>query len=96
MAPSDLSDLHKLILGRSEYSLIYARIVDYLQNAYPTEFKGKIRQVGIVLEDQLFISFSKKWPDSGRFAGLLDQGLPAIREDGMYKKLEQKWQKPNP
>ena len=96
IAPSDLSNLRKLILGRSEYSLVYTRIADYLQNTYPTEFKGKIRQVGVVLEDQLFISFSKKWPDSRRFSDLLDQGLLAIREDGTYKKLEQKWEKASP
>lgn len=94
VAPSDLSNLRKLLKGRSEYSLVYTRIVDYLQVAYPEEFKGKIRQVGVALEVNLYISFSKIWPDSKRYADLLDQGLIAIRADGTYKKLEQKWATP--
>lgn len=94
VAPSDLSNLRKLIKGRSEFSLVYTRIVDYLQVAYPDEFKGKIRQVGVAVEDNLFVSFSKIWPDSKRYANLLDQGLIAIRADGTYRKLEQKWATP--
>ena len=90
VAPSDLSNLRKLLLGRSEYSLVYTHVVDYLQVAYPDEFKGKIHQVGVAFEDNLFVSFSKMWPDSKRYANLLDQGLIAIRADGTYKKLEQK------
>ena len=94
VAPSDLSNLRKLILGRSEYSLVYTRIVDYLQVAYPDEFKGKLHQVGIASEDKLFVSFSKISPNAKRYANFLDQGLIAIRADGTYKKLEQKWATP--
>jgi polar amino acid transport system substrate-binding protein len=94
VAPSDLSNLRKLLKARSEFSLVYTRIVDYLQVAYPDEFKGKIRQVGVAFEDNLYVSFSKIWPDSKRYANLLDQGLVSIRADGTYKKLEQKWATP--
>ena len=96
VAPSDLSNLRKLLIGRSEYSLIYTRVADHLQIAYPNEFKGRIRQVGTVIEDKLFVSFSKIWPDAKRYAQLLDQGLIGIRADGTYKKLEQKWSTPAP
>jgi polar amino acid transport system substrate-binding protein len=95
VAPSDLSNLRKLLIHRSEYSLVYTRIVDYLQVAYPDEFKGKVRQVGVAFEDNLYVSFSKTWPDAKRYANLLDQGLVAIRADGMYKKLEIKWATPS-
>jgi polar amino acid transport system substrate-binding protein len=94
VAPSDVSNLRKLLKERSEFSLVYTRIVDYLQVAYPDEFKGKIRQVGVAFEDNLYVSFSKIWPDSKRYANLLDQGLIAIRADGTYEKLEQKWATP--
>lgn len=95
VAPSDLSNLRKLLLGRSDFSLVYTRIVDYLEGAYPAEFKGKIHQVGIAVEDKLYVSFSKSWPDAKRYAKLLDQGLIAIREDGTYQQLEKKWATPN-
>lgn len=94
VAPSDLSNLRKLLIHHSDFSLVYTRIVDYLQVAYPDEFKGKIRQVGVAFEDNLFVSFSKTWPDAKRYANLLDQGLIAIRADGTYKKLEKKWATP--
>jgi polar amino acid transport system substrate-binding protein len=96
VAPSDLSNLRKLVLGRSDYSLIYTRVASYLETSYPAEFKGKIFQVGTVLDDKLFVSFSKIRPESARYASLLDQGLLAIRADGTYKKLELKWQTPAP
>jgi polar amino acid transport system substrate-binding protein len=96
VAPSDLSNLRKLTVGRSDYSLVYTRVADYLQNAYPTELKGKFCQVGVALEDKLFVSFSKVWPDAARYASLLDQGLLAIRADGTYRKLEKKWETPSP
>jgi polar amino acid transport system substrate-binding protein len=94
VAPTDLSSLRKLLLRRSEYSLVFTRIFDYLQVAYPDEFKGKIHQVGVAFEVNLYVSFSKLWPNSKRYANLLDQGLIAIRADGTYKKLEQKWATP--
>jgi polar amino acid transport system substrate-binding protein len=96
VAPSDLSSLRKLTMGRSDYSLVYTRVADYLQTAYPAELKGKVQQVGVALEDKLFVSFSKMRPDAARYAALLDQGLLAIRADGTYRKLEKKWETPSP
>ncbi|WMW81764.1 transporter substrate-binding domain-containing protein [Undibacterium cyanobacteriorum] len=95
-APTDLSNLRKLILKRSDYSLVYTRVVDYLQSRYPKEFKGKIKQVGSITVDKLYVSFSKKRPESAKFAALLDQGLRKIRGNGLYAKIEQRWQNPAP
>jgi hypothetical protein len=52
--------------------------------------------MGVLLSFLLRSYSGQKWPDSRRISDLLDQGLLAIREDGTYKKLEQKWEKPNP
>ena len=41
----DLSNLRKLLLKRSEYSLVYTRVVDYLQSRYPKELKGKLNRL---------------------------------------------------
>jgi polar amino acid transport system substrate-binding protein len=94
VAPTDISSLRKLLKNRSEYSLVFTRIVDYLQVAHPDEFKGKVHQVGVAHEVNLYVSFSKIWPDAKRYANLLDQGLIAIRANGTYKKLEEKWATP--
>ncbi|MBC3880741.1 transporter substrate-binding domain-containing protein [Undibacterium sp. LX40W] len=95
-APTDLSNLRKLLLKRSEYSLVYTRIVDYLVHRYPQEFKGKIKQVGTINVDRLYVSFSKKREESAKYAALLDQGLRKIKSNGQYAKIEQRWQVPAP
>lgn len=95
-APTDLSNLRKLLLRRSEYSLVYTRVVDHLVNRYPKELKGKIKQVGTITVDRLYVSFSKKRPEADKYAALLDQGLRKIRSNGQYAKIEQRWQNPAP
>ena len=94
VAPTDLSNLRKLLLRRSDYSLIYTRVVDYLIGQYPAEFKGKIRQVGSISLESLYVSFSKRRTDSPKYASLLDQGLRKIKKNGVYQKIEQKWRNP--
>jgi polar amino acid transport system substrate-binding protein len=96
VAPTDISNLRKLILNRSEYSLVYTRVVDYLTSKYPAEFKDKIRQVGIVNQSELYLSFSKHRPEAKKFANLLDLGLRKIKKNGMYAQIEQKWRPPAP
>lgn len=91
MAPSDYSNLRKLALKRSDYSLVYTRVVDYLSALYPQELQGKIKQVGTLSVDKLYVSFSKRRPEAARYASLLDQGLLKIRKNGVYAKLEQAW-----
>lgn len=95
-APTDLSNLRKLLLKRSEYSLVYTRVVDYLQGRYPKELQGKVKQVGSITVDKLYVSFSKRRPESAKYASLLDQGLRKIRNNGQYAKIEQRWQNPAP
>lgn len=93
VAPTDLSNLRKLIRQRSAYSLIYTRVVDYLMSRYPDEFLGKIKQVGSLSQNSLFVSFSRQRAESTKFAELLDQGLRKIKRSGEYSKIEQKWQR---
>lgn len=96
MAPSDYSNLRKLVLKRSDYSLVYTRVVDYLSALYPQELQGKIKQVGTLSVDNLYVSFSKRRPEALRYASLLDQGLLKIRKNGVYARLEQNWKNPTP
>lgn len=96
MAPSDYSNLRKLVLKRSDYSLVYTRVVDYLSALYPHELQGKIKQVGTLSVDNLYVSFSKRRPEALRYANLLDQGLLKIRKNGVYARLEQNWKNPTP
>jgi polar amino acid transport system substrate-binding protein len=96
VAPTDLSNLRKLLIDRSEYSLVYTRVVDYLVAKYPAEFKDKIRQVGSLNQSELYLSFSKHRPEAKKFANLLDLGLRKIKKNGVYAQIEQKWRTPAP
>ncbi|MBC3809133.1 transporter substrate-binding domain-containing protein [Undibacterium seohonense] len=96
VAPTDLSNLRKLLRQRSDYSLVYTRVVDYLTNQYASEFKGNIKQVGSISLQALYVSFSKQRKDSLRYAALLDQGLRKIKKNGTYQQIEQKWRNPAP
>lgn len=96
VAPTDLSNLRKLLRQRSNYSLIYTRVFDYLIGRHPEELQGKIKQVGTIGQNALFVSFSRLRPDSVKYAELLDRGLRKIRKDGTYLRLEQKWKRPAP
>lgn len=96
VAPTDHSNLRKLLIKRSDYAVIYTRVFDYLMVKFPGEFKGKVKRVGTIAEENLFVSFSKQRPDAVKYADLLDQGLRKIRSNGKYAKLEQKWSSPEP
>ncbi len=96
VAPSDLLNLRKLLLKRADYALVYTRVVDYLVAHHPQEFKGKIHQVGVVTQDNLYVSFSRVHPDARRLAALLEQGLLKIRRNGQYARIEQQWRLPPP
>ena len=94
VAPSDRLNLRKLLLKRSDYSLVYTRVADYLVAKYPQEFKGKIKQVGLIKQDNLYVSFSKTRADAAQFAALLDKGLLKIKSNGKYAEIEQRWRIP--
>lgn len=96
VAPTDLSNLRKLLRQRSDYSLIYTRVFDYLMSRYPEELRGKVKQVGSIGKNDLYVSFSRSRPESAKYADLLDRGLRKIKKDGTYMKLEQKWKNPAP
>lgn len=96
VARTDLLNLRKLLLGRTQYSLVYTRVVDHLQTRYPQEFVGRIKQVGVAVNTELFVTFSRKRPESVRFAKLLDQGIKNLQKDQRYAQIVKRWDTPPP
>lgn len=90
LANTDLLGMKKLSAGRIEYALFYTKVADYLmkQNG---DIKGKIKQVGLVTTDKLYLAFSKANKDGKKFADLLDKGLSEIKKNGTYKKIQDNW-----
>jgi len=90
-APNDLSNLKKLAYGRQEYSLVSVISATYLFKTYPADFPVLPRLVGVVAEQEMFVGFSRKRPDSIEAAARLDEGLLVIRKNGTYLKIVKKW-----
>lgn len=95
VAPNDLLTMRKLLAGRVEVALIYTRVADWLQTQHP-DLRGRVRQVGVLLQDGLYVSFSKTHPDAGRVLPLLDRGLAQIRANGTHARIEAEWQRRYP
>lgn len=89
-APTDILGLKKLAAGRTDFFLIYSKVADYIMKENP-DLKGKVKRVGTVTVDKLYLTFSKKHKDGKKFADLLDKGLEKIKSDGTYKKIEDTW-----
>ncbi len=90
-AKSDILVLKKQAAGRTDFALLYSRVADFLLKENKKEFDGKIKRVGTVVVDKLFLSFSKKHKDGKKFADLFDKGMDAIKANGTYKKIEDNW-----
>lgn len=93
-ARNDLANLRKLALGRLDYALVYTRVADYLQSAYPNELSGKLQAVGKVIENPLYLSFSRNNLRAESALRQLDQGLARIRRDGSYAAIATRWRQP--
>ena len=87
--------LRKLVAGRVDFALVYTAVTDYLLQAHPGEFAGRIRQVGVVQSFPLYVSFSQKNPDAARAMALYDRGMKLIREDGTYARIQKRWSLPS-
>lgn len=95
VAPNDLLTMCKLLAGRVEVALVYTRVADWLQTQHP-DLRGRVRQVGVLLQDGLYISFSKSHPDAARVLPLLERGLARIRANGTHARIEAEWQRRYP
>jgi polar amino acid transport system substrate-binding protein len=95
VAPNDLLTMRKLVAERVEVALVYTRVADWLQTQHP-DLRGRVRQVGVLLQDGLYISFSKSHPDAARILPLLDRGLARIRANGTHARIEAEWQRRYP
>ncbi len=94
MARSDLLNLRKLIAGRTEYSVVYTRVMDHLRVAHADEFQGRFKQVGIASETGLFVTFSRSRNEAPRLAKLLDDGLRQLHKSREYERIVKRWDSP--
>lgn len=90
-AADDKTLLKKLANNRTQYAVIYDKVAKSVISENSAELSGKVKQVGTVTSDKLYISFSKSNKDAVKFRDLLDKGLAEIKKNGEYKKVVDKW-----
>ncbi len=84
----DVDSLHKLMLGRVDYVVMFEKVATYLARRYPDTFGDMIRQVGLIRPMSLYVSFSKRHPLAPSYMAALDRGLVIIRQNGEYAVIE--------
>lgn len=89
-APSDLSSLRKLAAGRVDYALVFDQVANAIAKMHP-ELGKKFALHGVLVEPNLYIAFSPKYPNIGRIVMQFDQGLAKIRSSGEYARIEARW-----
>ena len=90
VAPSDLSSLRKLLAGRVDYVLVIDRVADDIAKTHADLGKGFSLQ-GVLVEPNLYISFSRTYPQIERIILQFDQGLAKVRSSGEYARIEARW-----
>jgi len=90
VAPSDVSSLRKLVAGRIDYALVYDRAANAIGRANPELAQGYVR-MGVLAEQNLYLSFSRDFPGIERLIVLFDQGLTKVRSSGEYARIEARW-----
>jgi polar amino acid transport system substrate-binding protein len=89
---SDLAVLRVVALKRADYGVIYDRVMASIIAENAGELSGKVKVVGVLAEQELYVSFSKQRPEAPKAMAALDRGLALIKADGTYDAIEQKWE----
>lgn len=96
-SPTEKSQLEKLSSGRIDYAVLWGVTGTHILKNNPHLAK-KIRPLGVLSKDGLYIGFSKKHKDSQKFARALEKGLLEIQKNGSYQKILKQFyqQQPQP
>lgn len=90
VAPSDVSSFRKLLAARVDYVLVFDRVANAIAKAHPELGKGFSLQ-GVLVEPNLYISFSRTYPGIERIVMQFDQGLAKVRSSGEYARIDARW-----
>lgn len=89
-AATDLQGLKKLIANRTDYFLIYTKVADYLMKENK-ELQGKVKRVGLVTVDKIYLTFSKTHKDGKKYSEVFDSGMEKLNANGGLKKIYDDW-----
>lgn len=88
---SDLQNLKKLAAGRLDYIVLYERVARYLVGRYSGELGIQIKPVTLIGDIDIFVSFSRRHPDSESAMRLFDEGMQVLKGSGSYAQILGDW-----
>ena len=84
--------MNLLANGRLQYGVVWGMPGFDILKKNPN-IASKVKAIGKISTDALYINFSKKHKDGARMADIFEKGMQAINADGTYKKLEAEFKK---
>jgi polar amino acid transport system substrate-binding protein len=92
VAPSDVSSLRMLALGRSDYALVTELIGhSIVEQTLSPNLRSSIEIVGLIDEVPLHAFFSRQHPEGEETAAMFQEGLEIIRASGEYQRIMDRW-----
>lgn len=91
-SPTERSQLEKLASGRIQFAIMWGLTGEHIIGENPHLAK-KVKAVGTISQDSLFINFSKAHKDGAKYAVVFEKGMQAIINNGTYKKIEDAFHK---
>lgn len=89
-SPTEKSQLEKLANHRIDYAIVWGLTGEHLLKTNP-QLARKIRPISRISKDGLYLNFSKIHQDGKKYAEIFEKGLLAIRTDGTYDKILNKF-----
>lgn len=93
--PTEKSQLQKVASGRIQYAVLWGLTGEDILDKNP-ELRNKVKALGKLSADSLYVNFSKKHKDGARYAAVFEKGMQAIHANGTYRKIESEFRKKYP
>jgi polar amino acid transport system substrate-binding protein len=93
--PTEKSQLQKVAAGRIRYAVLWGLTGENILEKNP-DLKKKVKALGRISRDNLYVNFSKKHKDGAKYATIFEKGLQTILSNGTYIKIESDFRKKHP
>ncbi|QDK45013.1 amino acid ABC transporter substrate-binding protein [Bdellovibrio sp. ZAP7] len=90
--PNEKSQLQKVAAGRIQYAVLWGLTGESILEKNP-ELRQKVKALGRVSRDSLYVNFSKKHKDGSKYAAIFEKGMQTIIANGTYQKIESEFRK---
>lgn len=89
---SDLAGLRMLAAGRVEYAVIFERVLVHILRGSAAPLQGRIKVVGQVQLNELYLSFSRKDPAAAHMLKQFDVAHAKLIADGTIAAIISRWE----